>query len=203
MRTHDRRPRLRLAEKLDISVDQLSELVFGGESGLAAQSGKIPIAEHWRTVGARLGLEPEALPEFRREFFAGDVLDSELVNALTALRPRYQTVLISNAFADLRETVLAPYHLDLVFDHLIISGEIGWMKPDPHIYLTALQACAAAPAEAVLVDDILKNVQGAREVGMQAILFQNTTQTLNKLQLMLNPEISHLPPRTSHLTLDP
>ena len=55
------------------------------------------------------------------------------------------------------------------FDVLVYSGEEGVKKPDAEIFKRALERLAVQPAQAVFVDDVLANVQAARELGMQAI----------------------------------
>ena len=61
------------------------------------------------------------------------------------------------------------------------------MKPDPRIYQVALEQLDMAPAETVLLDDFIQNVEGARAVGMQAIHFTQPEQALDELkQIMAN-----------------
>ncbi|MCA1784179.1 MAG: HAD family phosphatase [Intrasporangiaceae bacterium] len=56
------------------------------------------------------------------------------------------------------------------FDTLVISGEVGLRKPDPAIYHLACQRAERAPEQCVFVDDLARNVEVARELGMFAVL---------------------------------
>lgn len=57
------------------------------------------------------------------------------------------------------------------FDGIMLSGEVGLVKPDPKIYDLFLKTFAINPASAVYVDDLEPNVRSAADVGMQGILF--------------------------------
>jgi HAD superfamily hydrolase (TIGR01509 family) len=55
-------------------------------------------------------------------------------------------------------------------DHVTVSWEHGTVKPDPAIYLHALEGLGLEP-EAVFVDDRRDNVDAADEVGLHGVLF--------------------------------
>jgi 2-haloacid dehalogenase len=57
------------------------------------------------------------------------------------------------------------------FDHAVISGHVGVVKPDPRIFAILFERSGRRPEELVLVDDQLKNVETARALGMPAIHF--------------------------------
>lgn len=78
--------------------------------------------------------------------------------------------LISNVIQDMDSTFtrlgLQPY-----LDIKVTSGEIGYDKPEPEIFLAALRKAELEPAEAIYVGDQYEiDVLGARGVGMQAVL---------------------------------
>jgi putative hydrolase of the HAD superfamily len=74
---------------------------------------------------------------------------------------------------------------DDAFDFIVISAEVGLLKPDPRIYELALRGAGATPAAALLVDDLPANVEGAMAAGMVAILFEDTDQVLRELAMRL------------------
>ena len=60
--------------------------------------------------------------------------------------------------------------LDL-FEHIVLSGEYGCIKPQASFYQIALD-CYGIPAEnLVFVDDNPRNVEGAAQVGIPSLLF--------------------------------
>lgn len=56
------------------------------------------------------------------------------------------------------------------FDVLVISGEVGLRKPDPAIYQLACDRIGLPPERCAFVDDLSRNVEVAREIGMFAVL---------------------------------
>lgn len=62
------------------------------------------------------------------------------------------------------------------FARIVVSGEVGLAKPDPAIFKLALTQCGLIPGETVFIDDVALNVETARSLGMDAILFQTPGQ---------------------------
>ena len=186
VRTEERAPRQQLAARLGMTYEQLSSLVFDSPSARLAMQGKIAPEAHWETVRAALALSPQELSVVRSDFWAGDVLDSGLVDTLRALRPRYKTALLSNAWGDLRQALASEWKIADVFDELVISAEVGLLKPAPRIYQLALERLGVAPQEAVFMDDFTENVAGARAVGMHAIHFRDSGQARADLEAVLD-----------------
>ena len=57
------------------------------------------------------------------------------------------------------------------FEHLVISGAILMLKPEPAIYKHLVETTGIVPAESVFIDDLQRNVIAARESGLHAIQF--------------------------------
>lgn len=58
------------------------------------------------------------------------------------------------------------------FEDIVVSGRVRMRKPDAEIYRHALERFGLAPADAVFVDDLVENIDAARDLGMTGILFQ-------------------------------
>lgn len=188
MRTEDRNPRVQLAARLGMTYDGLNDLVFDSPSAIRAMKGEITAGEHWREVQKKLGMTDAEIEQLQVEFWAGDVLDQGLVNLLRELRPIYETMLLSNAWDDLRKMIEDVWQIDDAFDRMIISAEIGLAKPDLAIFQWVISQLGIEPSQAVFVDDFTHNVAGARAAGWQAIHFQSADQVLDELRTMLGGE---------------
>ena len=57
------------------------------------------------------------------------------------------------------------------FRDIVVSGEEKMLKPDPALYLLALDRFGLEPSQALFVDDRAINVEGALAVGMHGQLF--------------------------------
>jgi putative hydrolase of the HAD superfamily len=184
LRTEYQAPRQQLAERLGMEYEDLSRIVFDSETGLQASIGAITAQQHWESVMKRLKRPYEEMASIRDEFFAGDIVDRELLAFLRSLRGKYITGLISNAWSDLRDYMVRE-KMDDAFDHIIISAEVGVTKPEANIFQIALQQSGVSPNEAVFVDDFYVNIEGCEKIGMKGIHFKDTQSALAQLNLLL------------------
>jgi epoxide hydrolase-like predicted phosphatase len=189
VRTENPEPRRLLAERFDMTYQEIVELVYGSLTAARATRGEISAQDHKRAVLQTLNLPQDSFKSFRDEFWAGDVLDQGLVELIDSLRLKYTTALLSNAWDDLRPLLESYWKIDRVFDHIFISAELGLAKPDPEIYQTVITALNQDPSEMVFIDDFIENVQAARESRMNAIHFQNREHVLNELAEYLDLEL--------------
>ena len=185
VRTEDRQPRAELAERLGMSYDQLSGLIFDNESARQATLGQLPTASHWEAVRQALHLSEEEFAQARQDFWAGDALDSVLIENIRNLRPRYRTALLSNAWDNLRRILEQDWRILDALDQVIISAEVGLAKPDARIYRLAVERLGVAPGEAVFIDDFPANLEGARAAGLRALYFHSREQALAELEQLL------------------
>ncbi len=68
------------------------------------------------------------------------------------------------------------------FDGIFVSGEIGVRKPYLEFYQLFLEQYAIEAQKAVFIDDVQENVEGAQQVGIHAIRFQNAQQLTQELK---------------------
>jgi epoxide hydrolase-like predicted phosphatase len=186
VRTVDRMPRQALAERLGMTAQKLETLVFGGDIGTCAQFGLVDEAQLWEHACQRVGWPSEQAKELRQQFFGGDRLDTDLLAYIRTLRLSYKTGLISNATSGTRTLIEGVWGMADAFDAIVLSGDVGVMKPEARIYLIALQRLGVKPSQAVFVDDFLQNIEGARAVGMQGIHFRNPEQVRTDLDVLLD-----------------
>lgn len=185
MRTEDQAPRAELAAELGVTREYLNELVFEGEQGMRAQIGEINRMELWDYVRSELKLAPVEYPDLHDRFFGGDVLDTDLVDFIRALKARFKIGIISNAWSQIEES-LVEWGIDDAFEVVVGSGDVGIMKPDPRIFQIALERLGVEPSEAVFVDDFIQNVHGAQALGIAAIHFQGREQVIQALEQLLD-----------------
>ena len=185
VRTEYQAPRERLAERLNMTYEDISKIVFEAETSRKASIGEVSVEEHWLAVTRKLRLPDSEAESVRTEFFAGDVVDRDLLDFIRSLRPRYKTGVISNAWGDLRDYVVK-HQFDDAFDMLIISAEIGMMKPQPEVYQLALKQAQVQANEAAFVDDTPKNVEAANALGMHGIIFRDPAQVKENLKALFS-----------------
>jgi putative hydrolase of the HAD superfamily len=186
LRTTDFTPREQLAARLGMRRNELEELIFGGESGNLAQKGEITVQQHWANLAAQLHCSEKELKSLVEEFFANDELDRSLLDYVRMLHTSYKTGLLSNAFDDLRQIITERGYFGDAFDDMIISAEVGLVKPDAQIFQLAVEQLGVEASQAVFVDDMQRNIEGAKSVGLVGIHFQNPLQLRGELDKLLN-----------------
>jgi len=62
------------------------------------------------------------------------------------------------------------------FQGMVISGEVGIVKPDPRIFHLLLEQVARPANECLLIDDSAANIAAAQCLGFQTILFRSPAQ---------------------------
>jgi 2-haloacid dehalogenase len=70
------------------------------------------------------------------------------------------------------------------FRDFVVSGEVKCSKPDRAIYDLACKVGGFRPDEAVFIDDVLANVDGARAAGWHAIHHRSADQTAAELRAL-------------------
>jgi epoxide hydrolase-like predicted phosphatase len=186
LRTADFSPRERIAARFGMSRTELETLIFGDGSGGSVQTGAIRLEDYWQQVRKRLDCSEEEFKRLIHEFFAEDELDADLVEYIRRLHVNYKTALLSNATADLRKQIAEKWHFEDAFDLMVISGEVGLTKPEQGIFELALVKLGVEASQAVFVDDMSRNVEGARRAGLHAIQFRNPQQLKQDLDQLLS-----------------
>lgn len=184
VRTEYQAPRQKLAERFGMDYEDIEKIVFGSPSAARASVGEVSEEEHWQNVMKVLKLPAAEYPRVRDEFFAGDVIDRNILNLLRSIKPKYKTGLISNAWSGLR-AYIEREKFDDAFHHMVISAEVKAVKPDPKIYRIALERLQVKPNEAIFVDDLIENIEACEKLGMKGIHFRNPEDALGQLKKML------------------
>lgn len=153
----------------------------------AGAVGRVTEDEVHRAMRDRLGLTGEqvdaVLAEMWRQYLG--VTNTELVEYARGLRPAYRTGILSNSFVGAREREHRAHGLGDLVDDLIYSHEVGLNKPDPALWELACRRLGVAPGELVFLDNSPRLVSGAREFGIEAVLFEETAQAIADIDALL------------------
>jgi epoxide hydrolase-like predicted phosphatase len=167
-----------------------------GDGGLArllrevAEAGAVGTISEQQAVqraGEILGLDGPGRDAFMADLWTEylGTLNGELAGYFAGLRPRYRTAIISNSFVGAREREQERYGFGDLTDVIVYSHEAGMSKPDPRIYRLAAERLGIQPEEMVFLDDVPQYVDGARQVGLQAVLFTGTEQAITDVEALL------------------
>jgi putative hydrolase of the HAD superfamily len=109
------------------------------------------------------------------------LVDVPMLQVLRAVRRHATVALLSNGTTRLRRDLEV---LDLTdeFDVIFNTAEIGMAKPDPAVFHHVLGELEVTPDEAIFIDDMEPNVDGARSVGIPAHQHADRDSTIDFLR---------------------
>ncbi len=124
-----------------------------------------------------VGAEDAALAKaFSDDFFAVIPTKSKLTpharEVLEYLSPRYNLYILSNGFQELQCHKMRSSGIDGYFKKVVLSDDIGVLKPRPEIFHFALSATQSYLHESLMIGDSWENdVTGAAGVGMKQVYY--------------------------------
>ncbi|MFP4082809.1 MAG: HAD family hydrolase [Candidatus Aminicenantes bacterium] len=164
-----------------LSVQQIKEMVtenFGIVESF--DRGEITSEQFYHQVAEKLQAQIDytIFYEIYNDVFS---LNHPVLDILKKLKTECRLVLLSNTdnqrFGYIRER----FPEILIFDHYVLSFEVGAMKPHPKIYQVALEKAEAAAEQCLFIDDREENVEAALELGMTCIHFTPQTDLAAEL----------------------
>ncbi len=134
------------------------------------------VAEALQSFGHSLSPEDPRIARAVEAYFSAFYPNSKLIpgtkELLAELGERYPLGMITN-FTDgpAARHIIEVLGLNPFFRHVIVSAEVGYRKPHPHIFEQFVEAMCV-PADQILFvgDDLDADVQGSRDAGMQPVL---------------------------------
>jgi putative hydrolase of the HAD superfamily len=174
----------RLAEFSEYDAKQIYKLVF--DSGLEQKydEGKITSEEFYLEMVKLLNIN------INYEQFAplwADIFNEipEVSNIILDLKNKgYKVYLLSNTNELHFEHCKNNYPILREFNEYILSYNLGYRKPDPRIYLKALEISGQPANRHIFIDDKEENVKAAESVGMLGIHYKSFEQFKNALSLL-------------------
>lgn len=131
--------------------------------------------EAWSRALSDVGVEDgdlarrlaEGFVEIRKGLFE---LFPETIPALEDLEDNVRLVLATNGASDLQRLKLETSGLASYFDEVLVSGDIGYGKPNPRYFEHALRLADAGPDETLMVGDSLeRDIRGAQDAGIRGV----------------------------------
>ncbi|WP_447731022.1 HAD-IA family hydrolase [Pseudoxanthomonas suwonensis] len=158
-----------LAAHAGTGFERVWQALYG--SGLEARydAGEVSTADYLQALGEGIGapVDEDAWLDAR---IAATRADAQAIARLLALDPAVPMAVLTNngeLMARAIPHIVAPLRPRLD-RRVLCSGSLGGRKPDPQVYLRALERLGWNAGETLFVDDLFVNVQGARRAGLHA-----------------------------------
>jgi epoxide hydrolase-like predicted phosphatase len=154
----------------------------------ALERGEISEAEFQRRLESRLDGRFD-FEHLRRLYFERLEPNREMIDFVRDLRGRgLRTALCTNNVREWEPLWRSKLpELDEVFEVVVDSAFVGSRKPEREIYDITLERLGGVrPQECVFVDDIDVNCEGARELGMHPVRFEETSRAIAEVEALLS-----------------
>jgi putative hydrolase of the HAD superfamily len=187
IRTEDHTGRRELEKKYGLPEGGIHNLVFKSAVSQSASIGETDTSKIWNFIADELSLSDAELNQFKDKFWAGDYIDYELIEFIKSCRPSYKTAILSNAWNNLRSTLSEAYNIKEgeTVDHILVSAELGVVKPDPKIYQILAKTIGCDFEDILFVDDFIENIEGANSLGIQTIHYKPGLDLINEIKSRL------------------
>mgnify|MGYP001573718691 FL=1 len=141
--------------------------------------GKISEKRFWRQIADKLG-KPMPPAQWYEAFRLAYVPKQEMFRLASSLHDKdYKTALLSNTELPAVD-FFHEHHYDM-FDVLVFSCIEGVMKPERRIYEITLERLDSKAEQTVFIDDRQDYIKGAKDVGLNTILFKSFDQVKDEL----------------------
>lgn len=119
-------------------------------------------------------LKGVSLEEVNKSFYSLVSINNEVVSYIKDLRNLgYRIILCSNAQSTFLRKIMEDNSLNSLFDDIFISSEIKLLKDDQRFFEKVINDLNINKEETILIDDNSKNIETARQFGIDGILFKD------------------------------
>lgn len=186
-----------MARDMGLDTAKFAELMFGAyhldnnHPWHRLERGEISFDQAREDIMA-LGREVDMLVDpidLLMRMAGGNLIRESMVQVLRDIKAAgYPVAIITNNVREFRDGWRALIPVDELVDRVFDSSELGVRKPDPAIFLKALDGMGGVDASrAVFLDDVEQNVLSARDLGMHGIHVQdNATNAIQELREILH-----------------
>lgn len=127
-----------------------------------------------KDLGAQIGEKYISISPKKKNLIYGT---TEILNYL---QHKYSLHIITNGFEEVQAIKMKENKLVPFFDTVTCSEEVDAKKPDPKIFIHAMEKYKAKPEESVMIgDDYIADIEGAEKVNMKAIYFNPESNDRN------------------------
>ncbi len=192
--SHERRCRT-LAETAGVEPSLIHRAVFSSGLEKRCDKGEFELDEYMDRLRSEWGLDIP-VDDFIAARRASTRIRPNMLGFCAALAEKVALGIFTNNGYWLQQHAerIVPELMPLFGTRFVSSGSLGLTKPDPDAFALCLQRLGFAAGSTLFVDDKAANVEGARQAGLDALVFEDETQFFNELRTRgLDSGVSHAP----------
>ncbi|MCB1071885.1 MAG: HAD family phosphatase [Chlamydiales bacterium] len=170
-----------MAALTGIPSESIYELLFEERTGHQYERGLISTEEIYQLIQKRATttFEMKELIDAASTIFSPKKEMELLVKKLK--EKEYKLLLLSNTFEPHFNYIAENYTFLPLFDHWILSYQVGYVKPEKKIYEEALKHASCLSSECFFIDDRIENIRGAEVLGIKGHQFRSPSLLMDDL----------------------
>ncbi len=175
-----------LATQFKADKETIIQLILGENSDFTnpwfeAECGRQPLDETFAIKMQKIFNQHDLLfnLDFFRSWVADAVNEPDLIMEQLVLELKESEIkvaLLTNSVPEFWPVIEKTINTGL-FDCIIDSSMVGLRKPDKRIYELASKELHVCTSSCVMIDDLAHNIEGAKNAGMQGVLFTTSEET--------------------------
>jgi putative hydrolase of the HAD superfamily len=136
-------------------------------------------------------LEPELghrphLHRFREVFFGALHPNEPMIELMRELKTSgLRMAMLTNNVREWEPVWRPMLPVDEIFETVVDSAFVGARKPEARIYELTVERIGIPAESCLFIDDMLPNCEGAREIGLNAVHFQDNDQAIAEIRATL------------------
>jgi glucose-1-phosphatase len=142
---------------------------------------KISLADTQKALSKEFKVSERRL-EWNSAFLRLNKVNKDVVALIAKLSKNYKIAILTNVSRSRHIVKMEQYLEKVKYDRIFTSYELRMHKPEHKIYEFVLKKMDTKPNEAIFVDNLITNIEGAKEVGINSIQFITYPKLVKKLK---------------------
>ena len=133
-----------------------------------ADVGELTSLEVWEKLGFKGDIE-----RIEKEYLDTMEINDGFLDFISSVNKNYKMAIISNDSSRWSKFIREKFDVNKHFDVISISGDLKIQKPDERIFELTIEQLGCRAEDCLYVDDREENLEAARKVGMNVVLFNS------------------------------
>ncbi|MFZ2189681.1 MAG: HAD family phosphatase [Candidatus Magasanikiibacteriota bacterium] len=170
----------RISNKYNLEPEKI-RFVLNGSFAEEYRSGLIDVVDFWEKAKNKLGVEDIA--GVKQIFFDSYEPQKSSVELIKQIKSKGIRVgYLSNSPKDRTEYLDKKYNFISLFDFGLFSFDAHLCKPDKKVYEKLLEDFDLKAEDVIYTDDVQKNLEPAKELGIKTVLFNDVESFKKELE---------------------
>ena len=133
-----------------------------------ADVGELTSLEVWESLGFKGDIE-----KIEKDYLDTIEINDGFLDFISSVSKHYRMAIISNDSSRWSKYLREKFDINKYFDVISISGDLKIQKPDERIFKLTIEQLGCKAEDCLYVDDREGNLEAARKVGMNAVMFNS------------------------------